>query len=154
MQAFERMVIGMEKDDTIKLLCECDSGIKIAVNSIDELTEHVVSITLKDILTQYRKDHEAIGKHIQDMLTKYQMEGKDPNSMVKAMSWLKINAKLIQNPTDHEVADIMMDGCNMGIKSVCKYRNQYRAANEEAKSIVEDIVSLEQKLMIELRSYL
>lgn len=144
----------MEQDDTIQLLCECDSGVKLAVNSIDELAEHVAKEDLKEIFRRYRKEHEAIGKRIQDHLASYQEDGKDPTVMTKAMSWIKINAKLMQNPTDQEVADLMMDGCNMGIKSVCKYRNMYKSAKEEAKVIAKDIVDLEEKLMKELRSYL
>lgn len=144
----------MEQDDTIQLLCECDSGVKLAVNSIDELAEHVMEEDLKEIFRRYRKEHEAIGKRIQDHLSSYQEDGKDPTAMAKAMSWIKINAKLMQNPTDQEVADLMMDGCNMGIKSVCKYRNMYKSAKEEAKVIAKDIVELEEKLMKELQSYL
>ena len=88
------------------------------------------------------------------MLNKYNTDGKDPSGMAKAMSWLKINTKLLQEPTDHEVADLMMDGCNMGIKSICKYQNKYGGATKEAKSITDAIVQLEEKLMKELRPYL
>lgn len=144
----------MELDDTIQLLKECDSGIKMAVNSIDELAEHVKSPNLREIFTKYRHEHEAVGKYIQDMLNKYNTDGKDPSGMAKAMSWLKINTKLLQEPTDHEVADLMMDGCNMGIKSICKYQNKYDGATKEAKSITDAIVQLEEKLMKELRPYL
>lgn len=144
----------MELDDTIQLLKECDSGIKMAVNSIDELAEHVKSPNLREIFTKYRHEHEAVGKCIQDMLNKYNTDGKDPSGMAKAMSWLKINTKLLQEPTDHEVADLMMDGCNMGIKSICKYQNKYDGATKEAKSITDAIVQLEEKLMKELRPYL
>lgn len=142
------------KQDTLQLLKECDSGIKTAVASIDEIKDHVKDVTLAKIFEQYKHDHEELGKRIQTMLEKEALEGKDPNAMVKAMSWMKINAKLIQKPTDAEAADLMMDGCNMGIKSVCKYQNKYGAADEGAKTIAKDLVDLESKLMIELRAYL
>lgn len=144
----------MQKDDTIELLNECDSGVKNAINSIDELTEHATSEELKKIFVQYRHDHEELGKRIQTMLETRREAGKDPGAMVKAMSWVKINAKMLQSPSDHTVADLMMDGCNMGIKSLCKYQNKYLAADESAKIIAKDLVDLEQKLMIELRAYL
>lgn len=144
----------MEQDDTIQLLCECDNGIKLAVNSIDELTEHATEENLKEVFKRYRKEHEAIGKRIQDMLAQYKEDGKDPTAMTKAMSWLKINAKMMQKPTDHEVADLMMDGCNMGIKSICKYQNMYKSANEKVKALAKDIIELDEKLMLELRPYL
>lgn len=144
----------MEQDDTIQLLDECDAGIKTAVASIDELKDYAQDETLKKIFEQYKHDHEELGQRIMSQLDKYHEEGKDPNPIAKVMSWMKINAKMFQNPTDHEVADLMMDGCNMGIKSVCRYQNQYKAADEKSKTIAKDLVDLEQKLMVELRAYL
>lgn len=144
----------MEHDDTVELLNECDKGIKTAVASIDEIKDRVEDATLKKIFEQYKHDHEELGRRILSQQKKEHSEGKDPNPMVKAMSWMKINAMMFQNPTDHEAASLMMDGCNMGIKSVCKYQNKYKAASEDAKTIAKDLVDLEQKLMVELRAYL
>ena len=144
----------MERDDTIELLQECDKGIKTAVASIDELKDKVKDETLKKIFEQYKHDHEELGRRILHQESQWNSESKDPNPMVKAMSWMKINTMMLQNPTDHEAASLMMDGCNMGIKSVCKYQNKYKAASEEAKVIAKDLVDLEQKLMVELRAYL
>lgn len=144
----------MVKDDTIQLLDECDAGIKTAINSIQELIEYVKSDELRKIFIQYRNDHDTLAERLSKLLKKYHDEGKDPNPMAKAMSWLKINAKMLQESTDHTVADLMMDGCNMGIKSLCRYQNKYKAAEEDAKVIAKDLVDLEQKLMVELRAYL
>lgn len=144
----------MEHDDTVQLLDECDAGIKTAVASIDELVDHTKDETLKKIFEQYRRDHEELGRRVQNQLARFHGEGKDSNPMAKAMSWMKINAKMFRNPTDHEVADLMMDGCNMGIKSVCRYQNKYKGAEDKAKAIAKDLVDLEQKLMLELRAYL
>jgi len=144
----------MEHDDTIQLLSECDKGIKTAVASIDEIKDRVDDETLRKIFEQYKHDHEELGRRILKQEQKEHTEEKNPNPIVKAMSWMKINAMMIQNPTDHEAASLMMDGCNMGIKSVCKYQNKYQAASEEAKTIAKDLVDLEQKLMVELRAYL
>lgn len=144
----------VEHDDTIQLLSECDAGIKTAVASIDEIKDHIEDESLMKIFEQYKHDHEELGRRIQDELNKYHEEGKDPKPMAKAMSWMKINAKMFNNPSVHEAADLMMDGCNMGIKSLCKYQNKYKAANHNAKTYAKDLVDLEQKLMIELRAFL
>lgn len=144
----------MEQDDTRQLLEECDAGIKTAVASIDEIKDRVQDGNLRKIFEQYKHDHEELGRRLESELNHYHSEGKDPNPMAKAMSWMKINAKMFNHPTDQEAADLMMDGCNMGIKSVCKYQNKYQAANECAKTIAKDLVDLEQKLMVELRAYL
>ena len=144
----------MTKDDTIQLLKETNAGVKTAVSSINEIYDKVQSQELKDILLKYRQDHENIGDKTHEMLNKYQEEDKEPNPMAKAMSWLKINVKMTTNSSDHEVASLMMDGCNMGIKSLCKYQNKYQAAEEDAQKMAQDLVDLEQDFMIHLRPYL
>lgn len=45
----------------------------------------------------------------------------------------KTNVKLVMNESDQTIADLMTDGCNMGVKSLNKYLNQYKAANEKVK---------------------
>lgn len=143
----------MEQNDTIQLLRECDCGTKIAVNSIDDLSERAKSQQLKEIFARYRKEHEAIGKRILEELEKYKETGKNPSSFVKAMSWLKIKFKLLMQPSDHTVADLMMDGCNMGIKSLCRYHNKYDGATPQAKELSDSLVRIEEQLMKELHGY-
>ena len=51
-------------------------------------------------------------------------------------------------------ADLMTDGCNMGVKSLHKYLNEYRAADASAREIAKKLVNLEQKLAVDIRSFL
>lgn len=74
--------------------------------------------------------------------------------MAKSMSWMKTNVKLVMNESDHTIADLMTDGCNMGVKSLHKYLNQYKAAEEKAKDIVKRLINIEEKLTLEIREFL
>ena len=56
---------------------------------------------------------------IQAVLGGYQDEGKSPNPVAKGMSWVKTNVKLAMDDSDATIADLMTDGCNMGVKSLC-----------------------------------
>lgn len=144
----------MPNDDTVKLLKECDAGTKMAVASINEVLSHVKSNELNNLLEESLKEHEEIGNQCHQMLLNYKDEDKEPNPVAKAMSWLKTNTKLIMNETDKEVADLLTDGCGMGIKSVCRYMNQYPTANEEVKALTERLVKIEEDLMKQLRKFL
>ena len=88
------------------------------------------------------------------MLDAYGDEGKEPNPMAKGMSWLKTNMKLGYDNSDHMIADLMTDGCNMGVKSLNKYLNKYKAADEKSKDITKRLITLEQKLTEDMRAYL
>ena len=70
------------------------------------------------------------------------------------MSWIKTNMKLVMNESDETIADLITDGCNMGIKSLNKYLNQYKAADEKTKDIAKRLINLEEKLAIDIRCYL
>ena len=67
---------------------------------------------------------------------------------------MKTNVKLGIEHTDATVADLMTDGCNMGVKSLNRYLNQYKAADEVSKDIAKRLINLEEKLTIDIRQYL
>ena len=144
----------MEKDDTIRLLKECDSGTKMAVTSIDEVLDKVQSSDMKSLLTESKMHHEKLGNEIHSLLIEHNSEEKDPNPMAKGMSWLKTNMKVGMNETDAAVADVITDGCNMGVKSLHKYLNQYQAADKTSKDICKRLVSIEEELCKYLKDYL
>lgn len=144
----------MANRDTICLLKECDAGTKMAVSSIDEIIEKVSDSKLKQLLTECKKHHEKLGNEIHSLLSRYQSEEKDPTPMAKGMSWLKTNMKMNMDNSDATVADLITDGCNMGIKSVRKYLNQYQTADSESKNICKRLISIEEELVKNLQAYL
>lgn len=144
----------MVEQDTIRLLRECDAGVKMGVASIDDVLEYVGSEKLKTILTDCKSDHERLNEEIQTLLDKYKDEGKDPNPMAKGMSWMKTNVKLALNESDSTIADLITDGCNMGVKSLNKYLNEYKAADEVSKDIAKKLINLEEELAVDVRDFL
>ena len=111
--------------DTVELLKECDAGVKTAVKSL-----------------------------IDSLLAKCNKEGKDPSPMAQVMAWTKINMKIMADKNDKTIADLITDGCGMGIKTLCKYKNEYEHADKEAVDIAEKLIKLEDDLVYKLRRYL
>lgn len=144
----------MIEDDTIKLLRECDAGIKMGVASIDEVLDYVHDGTLRKSLADCRDRHDRLKGEIQTLLDQYHDDGKEPSPMAKSMSWMKTNVKLVMDESDETIADLMTDGCNMGVKSLTKYLNQYKAADEKSKDITKRLIRLEEKLVDDIRSFL
>ena len=144
----------MIEQDTIRLLRECDAGVKMGVSSIDEVLPFVKSEKLEKLLTDCKKEHEKLDKELQGLLDKYKDEGKQPNVMAKSMSWMKTNMKLMMKESDATIADLMTDGCNMGVKSLNMYLNQYKAADEVSKDITKRLINLEEKLVVDIRDFL
>lgn len=144
----------MIEQDNIRLLRECDLGIKMGVSSIDDVIKYVGSKELKNTLSASKDKHERLREEIEEMLDRYHDDGKEPNPIVKGMSWMKTNMKLALNESDHTIADLITDGCNMGVKSLSKYLNQYKAAEERAKDIAKKLIAIEEELSVDMRDYL
>lgn len=145
----------MANSDTIKLLKECDAGSKMAVSSIDDVVEKIRNSSMKKLLQESKAHHEKLGNELHSLLNQYGKSEKDPNPMAKGMSWMKTNVMMtVGDDSDATAADLITDGCNMGIKSLYRYLNQYKEADHTSKDICNRLISIEQELRKGLRDYL
>lgn len=144
----------MIEQDTVKLLRECDAGAKMGVSSIEDVMDYVKNEDLRQKLRDCKQDHEKLTDEIQAALERFHDDGKEPAAMAKGMSWLKTNVKLAVNESDETVADLITDGCNMGVKSLNKYLNKYKAADESSKDVAKRLINTEERLAVDIRAYL
>lgn len=144
----------MENTDSIKLLRECDAGTKMAVASIDEVIDKISDNKMRQLLTESKEHHEKLGNEIHSMLLESNSDEKEPNPIAKGMSWMKTNMKMTMDNSDATVADLMTDGCDMGVKSLYRYLNQYKGADEKSRDICIRLASIEEQLGKDLRQYL
>ena len=144
----------MIEQDTIKLLRECDAGVKMGIDSIEEVLDNVKSQSFRQKLSDCAQQHRQLSCQINSELHRFCDEGKNPNPIAKGMSWMKTNLKLGMDDSDKTIACLMTDGCNMGVKSLSMYLNQYKAAAENSKDIAKKLIALESQLAIDIREYL
>ena len=144
----------MIEQDTVNLLRECDAGVKMGISSIEDVLDHVQEDKLRKRLTACKAEHRKLEKEIRNQLDQFHDEGKAPNPLAKSMSWMKTGRKLAINDSDETIADLMTDGCKMGVKSLNKYLNEYEAADEVSKDIAKRLIHLEQTLAMDIRSFL
>ncbi len=144
----------MIEQDTVKLLRECDAGIKMGVKAIRDVRPYVNSGRLGSLLDTCEHEHDQLKGEVQQLLNKYQDDGKEPNPIAKGMSAIKTNFKLGMKESDATIADLITDGCNMGVKSLNRYLNQYEAADEVSKDITKRLINLEEQLAIDIRGFL
>ena len=143
----------MIEQDTIKLLRECDEGVKMGISSIEDVLGHVRSDSLERRLTDCKREHESLSGELQRLLARYQDGGKDPPAMASAMSGLMTKMKLKLHSSDAEIADLMTDGCNMGIQSVSEYVNKYPDASRESQDVAKKLIGIEEDFMQEMKGY-
>ena len=141
-------------NDTVNLLRECNAGIKMGILSIDEMLGSIRSEALGERVKKSREVHCKLGAEAAKLLEELEHETKEPPAMAKIMSWMKTNVKLTGDAPDRTVADLLTDGCNMGVKTLYRYLNQYPDADEKSKFLVRQITAEEEALAKYLRDYL
>lgn len=141
-------------NDTEKLLLECNSGIKMGVDSINHVMPYIKNPAMKKALNACKDKHAVLGDETHREILKTRIDPKDPHPIAKVMADVSTRMKITLKRTDNEIASVMTDGCNMGIKSLYKYLNEYRNADETAKDLTKRLISVEQELRTDLREYL
>lgn len=144
----------MIEHDTVRLLRECDAGVKMGIAAIDDVLKDVTNEKLKEKLVDLKDDHQQLNADVQKLLGKYHDEGKDPNPIVKGMSQMKTLFKVAMDKSDETIADLMVDGCNMGVKSLSRYLNKYKAADEPSKELTKRLIKIESDFSAEMRVFL
>lgn len=144
----------MVNDDTIRLLRECNAGIKMGVSSLEDVMDKVQSHDLRVLLEKSHATHTELGNQTHRYLTEYHDDGKEPAAMAKLMAKVKTNLKLDDQGPDTTIADLITDGCNMGVKSLHKYINKYQAAEEKVIRLAKEVADAEETLTKELQDYL
>ena len=142
------------ENDTLNLLRECNSGIQMGVSSIDSVLPYVKSEKLKKVLNSCKDEHATLGDETHKLLLQYESETKEPHPIAKMMSSMKTKTIVNFKRTDSSIADVMTDGCNMGIKSLNKYMNKYNTAKTDAKSIANRLIGIEENLVNEMKPFL
>ena len=141
-------------DDTVKLLRECEAGVKMGAGTLDNVMDGAKDERLKKILDESKEKHMELEAETKKLLNKYKDDGKEPAAMAKMMAKMKSNIKLMADDVDAEIADLVTDGCDMGIKTLNRYLNQYPAAENEVKKLTGEIILAEEALERSIRPYL
>lgn len=144
----------MIEQDTIRLLRECDAGVKMGIAAIDDVVKDVSSEKLRAKLIDLKDDHQQLNADIQKLLGKYHDEGKEPNLLVKGMSQMKTLFRIATDKSDETIAELMLDGCDMGVKSLSRYLNQYKAADDVSKEMTKRLIKIESDFSAEMRAFL
>ncbi len=140
--------------DTVALLKECGSGVRMGTESIRQVEDRIQSDAMRQQLVACRHKHERLGHRTDELLQKYGERPEEPDAMLRGMAWLKTNFKMMTEFSDSSAADVLTDGCNMGVKSLTKYLNDYPQAAPEARAITKELIALEEQTVQELQPYL
>ena len=143
----------MTNEDTFSLLKECDAGVKMATDSLDDARKYASTSEMRALLNTSRQQHEWIGREVQNMLEKCGGKDKEPHPIARKMASVKTNVKLSADSSEQSIAEIVSNGCNMGVKSLRGYLDQYKGAEVPARALCRTLVAVEQQLGMEMQQF-
>ena len=141
-------------DDTKNLLKECNAGTKMVVETLNQILPSVHDPDFKKSLEKYRNAHVSFGDKLHSLANKGGEPAGKLGPIEKLSARIMTGMKLMLDDSDKKIASMLTDGCNMGIKSLSAYLNQYTKANHTSREIAGNIIRLEESMSEDLRQYL
>ena len=136
------------------ILNQVNQGIKMGMYSISNVSEKVQDSKLKDeLLFQYDKYNEILNE-VNDELTNYDDFSKDLNPMQKAMGWMGVEMNTLTDKSNSKIAELMIQGTNMGIIEGVKLLNHNPDTEQHIKDILNKFIDFQQNNVEQLKKYL
>ncbi len=87
-------------------------------------------------------------------LSNYNDFPKELNPMQKAMGWMSVEMNTMADKSNSKIAEMMLQGTNMGIIEGIKLKNEYPDLDNSVKNILNEFISFQQNNVEQLKKYL
>ena len=143
----------MENED-INALDEIHKGSCMGMDAIKFILDKIDDLNFKNVIEKQYDNYKKINEEIENIYPEYN-EGKPHETSVvtKTMTWYGIEMKTIMDNSNSKIAEILLQGMNMGIIEGKKILNK-KSLNKEVNKIVEEYVSMQEKSVETLKKYL
>ena len=143
-----------DKEASIALLRETNAGIQMGVSSLGGILGDVKDSVLRQVIHDSKLEHDRLGGEAHKLLHLYGSDTKEPHPVAKAMSTAKTAVKMAADRSDRTAAELITDGCAMGIKSLNHYLNVYKNADTNVMDLTKQVISSEERLINNVKSFL
>ena len=140
--------------ENINALDEINKGACMGMDAISFVLDKVEDKNFKKVIRKQYDDYHRIEEDIQNIYHKYD-DGKphETNAFTKAMTWSGINMKTMMDNSNSKIAELLLQGTNMGIIEGRKILNE-KKLSEEVRNIISRYVSMQEESVEILKKYL
>lgn len=147
----------MKKDNEneVNVLDELKKGACMGMDAIHFILDKVEDDKFKKILEEQYKQYEVISNKIEKLYPEYE-DDKEPhetNKITKAMTWYGIEMKTLTDKSNSKIAEILLQGTNMGIIEGRKLLNN-KSTNKEIESLIKAYVDMQEEAVEKLKQFL
>ncbi len=135
-------------------LDELNKGCTMGIESINNLIDKVDNKDFKEILEKQLKLYDKTEDKIHEIYEKYcQKDPHEIGTLAKAMNSYMVNIKTMKDHTDSKIAELLLQGTNMGIIEGKRILNN-KKTDKEVTELLEEFVNYQEKIVEELKKYL
>lgn len=141
--------------ENINVLDELNKGACMGMDAIHFILDKVEDKEFKESMeVQYNK-YKDISRRINEVYSKYNEEDTphETNAMNKAMTWYQVEMKTMMDHTDSKIAELLLQGTNMGIIEGRKLLNN-KEVDKEVKDLTQEYVTMQEDSVENLKKYL
>lgn len=143
------------KKQNLNILDEVNKGATMGMDAIAFVSKKVKDKKFKKVLDIEYNKYEQISYKIKDLYSQY--SNKNPhetNTMNKVMTWYGIQMKTINDDTVSKLAEILVQGTNLGIIEGRRLLNQNPKVSRNIKKILNDFVAMQEDSLETLKKFL
>ena len=144
----------MENKNEVNVLNELNKGACMGKDAIHFVLDKVEDENLKQVLNEQYEKYNNIIKRISELYPEYSnKEPHETNTVNKVLTWYGIEMKTLTDKSSSKIAEILLQGTNMGIIEGRKLLN-HKHTDPEVNKLIEEYVSMQENAVEKLKSFL
>jgi hypothetical protein len=141
-------------DENIEMLNYIYQNAEMGKTTIEQILKEVSDLEFRDILKEQLKDYEYVMSKCDTLLNEEGKLPKNINAMPKIMSYFKIKMDTLKDDTSSHIAEMMMQGSNMGVIDITRNLNRYDNVEDNIKDLASRLLKIEENNIEALKPYL
>ena len=142
------------KENEKNILDEINKGATMGMDAIHFIIDKIHSDHFREIMDNQYKEYRKIVEKISSLYPEYsEGEPHETGTMNKVMTWYGIEMKTMIDETDSKLAEILMQGTNMGIIEGRRILN-HKEMDSSVKKIVSEYVNMQESAVEKLKEFL
>ena len=141
--------------ENINALDEINKGASMGMDAIHFIIDKIESSDFKDVVDKQYNDYKNISETINEIYNKYNSEDEPHETSVvnKVMTWYGVEMKTLMDKSDSKIAELLLQGTNMGIIEGRRILNN-KKLDDEVKDIMSKYVTMQEECVDKLKDYL
>ena len=145
----------MQSND-LNVLDEVNKGATMGMDAIEFITKKVGDEKFKKVLDIEYNKYRDISRRANELYNNYTYE-KEPHetsAMNKVMTWWGVQMKAMNDKSNSNLSELLMNGTNMGIIEGRRLLNQNPDVNDDIHTLLDDFVKMQENSVETLKEYL